>query len=363
MRVTLIIHSLGAGGAERIMSLMANYWARQGWPTTLLTIVGPDARPFFSLDPAVALRPLDLARASPTPFSGAVANLRRLRALRRAIIDSAPDVVIVFMTQTNVLTLAATAGLGFPVIVEEHTDPRHAALGRPWRALRRLLYPRAARVIALSDAALSYFPLAIRRRGVVMPNPVVLPVGDAPPLATEGRAVLALGRLVDLKGFDLLLESFARVAPHHPEWVLEIWGEGPCRVALEARRDALGLAGRAHFPGLTPRPLAELRRAGLFALSSRYEGFPTVLGEAMACGLPVVSFDCPSGPRQLVRDGVDGVLVPPGDVAALAAALDRLMGDAAERRRLAARAPEVLTRFGLDQIMGRWASLIAEVVR
>jgi GalNAc-alpha-(1->4)-GalNAc-alpha-(1->3)-diNAcBac-PP-undecaprenol alpha-1,4-N-acetyl-D-galactosaminyltransferase len=161
----------------------------------------------------------------------------------------------------------------------------------------------------------------------------------------------------------LLLSAFNLVAEKHPDWTLEILGEGPVRDYLEAAVQRRGLGERVRMPGFTCRPFDAMRRADLFVLSSLDEGFGNVLLEAMACGVAVVSFDCPSGPRHIIRNGVDGVLVPPRDSHAMAAVLDRLMGDEAERKRLAARAPEVLERFGVEKVMSMWEQLIFDCAR
>jgi glycosyltransferase involved in cell wall biosynthesis len=193
----------------------------------------------------------------------------------------------------------------------------------------------------------------------VIPNPVDLP--SPPPRAGEGRTLVAVGRLVDQKGFDLLLPAFARIAGVHPDWNLVIWGEGSGRAELEALRDRLGLADRVRMPGLTRHPGEWVEDAALFVLSSRFESFGNVVTEAMAAGLPVVVTDCPWGPGEIVRHGVDGWLVPPEDVDALAGGLDRLIGDPTLRARLAAAAKRNVRRFARDNVMAMWDDLVTGI--
>jgi glycosyltransferase involved in cell wall biosynthesis len=378
MRAALVISSLGPGGAERVLSTMANYWAAKGWKIDLLTLDGTDKPPFYRLHDAVAHHPLGLYGQSRRPLEAIQRNRQRARALRDSLRRAAPQIVISFGDRTNVLTLLAAAGLRVPVIVSERADPRHWDIGLGWEMLRRWLYPRAARIVLLSAEVRCYFSATVQRKSRVIPNPVVVPEGTAPgsklhspsPNHQEPGArsqeprvkrAMGMGRFTEEKGFDTLLRAFARVAPRHPEWSLELWGDGPLRPKLESLVEELALQDRASLPGRTTEPFAVMCRSDLFVLSSRTESFGNVLCEAMACGLPVVSFDCPSGPRQIIRHEVDGLLVPPGDLGALAAAMDRLMSDAGERARLAARAPEVRDRFGLERVMGMWEAVVAEV--
>jgi GalNAc-alpha-(1->4)-GalNAc-alpha-(1->3)-diNAcBac-PP-undecaprenol alpha-1,4-N-acetyl-D-galactosaminyltransferase len=139
-------------------------------------------------------------------------------------------------------------------------------------------------------------------------------------------------------------------------------GEGPERKTLEALATELGIARKVHWMGVVAEPEKVLNQAGIFVLSSRYEGFPNVILEAMSCGLPVVSFDCPTGPREIIREGIDGILVQAQDLDGLTAAMDRLMSDETERLRLGARATEVTDRFSLARIMAMWEDLLRRLV-
>lgn len=363
MRLTLVISSLAGGGAARVLSLMANHWAERGWPITLVTFHDRGEPPFFDLHPRVRHHSVPCF-SRPDALGRARDRLTHLWTLRRAIRESDPQAVISFIHMGNVRVLLACLGLRLPVIVSERTEPALGPLPWRWRLLRRWLYPLAARIVVQTESARDWFPPAVQAKTDVIPNPVTAPPAeedDAGPDAgadADRRTVLTMGRLVPVKGYERLLQAFAAIADRRAEWSLVVWGEGPLRADLEALRSRLGLDGRVFFPGRTREPFRELRRAALFVLTSRREGLPNALTEAMACGLPVVSFDCSSGVHSIIRDGVDGILTPPGDVRALASALDRLMGDPSERRRLAARAPDVLRRFGPERVMGRWEALL-----
>ncbi|MGH8118890.1 MAG: glycosyltransferase, partial [Rhodanobacteraceae bacterium] len=177
------------------------------------------------------------------------------------------------------------------------------------------------------------------------------------------HTLLAVGRLSPEKGFDLLIEAFAQVAERHRDWHLRILGEGPLRTDLEWRIAARGLGNRIAMPGFDADVREAMRAADLFVLSSRYEGFPNALLEAMAEGTACVSFDCDAGPRELIEHARNGWLVPAGDVPALAAALDALMRDAGTRARLGRCARGVVATYALPAILGQWNALVASVLR
>jgi len=368
LQISLVISSLASGGAEKVMATMANYWATSNNSVTLITL-SPRNTDFYQLHPQVKRVSLNLVDVSPDLCSAVSNNLRRVKRLREEIRRDTPDVVISFMDTTNVLTLLATVGSPTPAVVSERIDPRYHRINWIWAALRRLLYHRARAVVVQSEDVRGWAESVNHKNGVwVIPNPLNGAQCEAESKSDrsvsalpQGRLVVAMGRLVPQKGFDLLIQAFARCARKAHNWSLVILGDGEESGRLKTLAVELGIGARVSLAGRVAQPLAILRRAHLFTLSSRYEGFPNALLEAMACGLPVISFDCPSGPREIVRDGIDGVLVPPSNVAELAAAMERLMLDDEERRRLGLRAQEVTQRFGLERIMGIWNVLLDQI--
>lgn len=357
MKILFFISSLQCGGAEHVAATLCNRWASTGQDVTLATFDDGSAPPFFPLDERVRHLPLGLRKASTGLLDASLANLRRAPQITRAIEEVGPDRIVSFIEATNVLVLLAARRTAIPVVVAERIDPARHRLRAPWRILRRLTYGRAARIVVQTDAAAGFFPAAWRSRIAVIPNPVPEP-HDRSHVAGDGNRLVAMGRLEPQKGFDLLIRAFATIAEDRPSWTLTIYGEGQERVALADAIEDGALVGRVVLAGRAADAAEAFRRADLFVLSSRYEGFPNALCEAMAAGVPAVAFDCRSGPREIVRDGVDGILVPDGDVSALAAGLLRLTGDDDLRRMLGARAAEITERFSVDRIAVLWIDLL-----
>lgn len=342
------------------MALLANEWARRGQAVSLITL--EDSDDVYELAPAVERVRLGVSRASRGKWDAVRNNWRRLTVLRKAILERQPGAVISFMDVTNILTLLALSGTGVPVIVSERIDPRHYAIAGGWQWLRKCVYPRARAVVVQTEAvavwARDFLP---EEKVVVIPNPVDLPPGVAemtPPHWLPANYIAAMGRLDRQKGFDLLLDAFQKIAPQHPDVHVVVVGEGPERAALERLAEELHLADRVTMPGRVDAPWPVLAGCRGFVMSSRFEGYPNALLEAMALGAPVVSFDCPSGPGEMITDGVDGVLVEPENTARLAAAMDRVLQDEALRLRLSKAAQEKTKRFGVRQIVDLWERLI-----
>ncbi|MFH1265875.1 MAG: glycosyltransferase, partial [Planctomycetota bacterium] len=280
LRIAMVISSLSAGGAERVLVLLSKGLAALGHRVSVVTVFGEEDD-FYTLPEGVDRVALDLGKTTRTPVEKITVNAGRLSSLRRALRRIGPDVVISFMPETNVLVLLAGLRTKAPVIATEHADPRKEWTNRTWKGLRRLAYRLASRVVSVSEGVDAYFSWLPKARRAVIPNPISLAELDAPagePLALAWpRAVAAMGRLEPEKGFDLLIDAFARLAAGFPDWGLVILGEGSERGRLESLAAGYGLRERVELPGVLEDPFSTLKRADLFVLSSRSEGFGNAL--------------------------------------------------------------------------------------
>lgn len=361
-RILFLISAMIEGGAERVASQLCSRWARDGHEVILMPTFSGRGDCLYEIDPRVKLEYLaDRVRSRRKDPLNAV---RRLLALRRAMLEIDPDVVVSFLANVNVAAVMAGRGTGLPIILSERSYPPRDKLAGVFRLLRRLCYRWADCVVAPTrDTAEWITRHCPGSKVVIIPNPVSWPLNDGKPvilpdtvLPRARKILLAAGRLSPEKAFEDLLGAFAEVADDFLQWDLVILGEGPERFFLESRRSDLKLTGRVFLPGRAANMTQWYERADIVSLTSRYEGFPNVLAEAMAAGTPVVAVDCLTGPRDIVREGIDGLLIPPRSGASgLAAGLKKLMGDDDLRHRMGENARSVRDRFSLAEINKLWA--------
>ena len=351
-----------SGGAERVLAHVTRSLVSRGHDVSVLTWDQRGAVPFYPLDPKVVLINRDIGDSAqptrPTEF------VSRVIDLRRAICSEAPDVAIGFGHSMFVPMAFALAGTGIPVVASEHAAHAHYAERRADYVLFRIAARLVSYVTVISEAIRADYTSDLRRRMVIMPNPIMV---DQPvPAQRRGRLLLNVGRLDPQKDQATLIRAFGLLASRYDKWHLRILGEGHLRGELEALVAQLGLAKRVSLPGTTRDIVSAYAEADVFVLSSSYESFGLATLEAMGQDLPVVGFaDCP-GTNELVIHGKTGLLVDGGAdrVRALAAGLEELINRPSLRSRfgLAGR-DRVAELLRADTSNQRWEELLKAVVR
>lgn len=373
MYLIYLIHSVSnPGGMERVLLNKVTWLVRhKQWRVMVVTTDQKGRMPFYPFPPEVRMADLDI-NYSDDNDQGALHKvmgyLRRRwlhrRRLTRLLMQERPDVVVsLFPSESSFLPDIKD---GSRKVLELHFNRyfrlqygRHGLLGladrwRTWQDKR--LVQRFDRFVVLTEEDKGYWGALPNLE--VIPN-AALPQGD---VRSDGRShrVIAVGRLDYQKGFDRLIEAWAMVLGmgRCHDWHLDIFGQGEWHGMLQSMIDVRGLGGSVTLHAPTQNIAQEYARSAMLVMSSHYEGFPMVMIEGMVCGLPVVTFDFKCGPRDIICDGVNGLVVPDGDVKALAMAMMRLMDNEALRLRLASNACRVTYTYSEERVMGQWVRLL-----
>lgn len=372
MKISFLLHNAyGIGGTIATTFNLAHALADRH-EVEIVSVLRHRERPNFALDPRVSLRPLvDLRDEKEHPlhlrpakvFPVAEYRYRQyseLTDLRIGESLAATDAEVVIGTRPGLnVHLARQAPEHVIRIGQEHlTLDNHPPRLRT--TLRRA-YRRLDVLTTVTEADAAAYRRKMRLPGVrveALPNSVpdpVLPAADG-----TAKVVVAAGRLVPVKRYDLLIEAFAQVAAEHPDWRLRIYGKGEEQARLRQLIESLGLYDKAFLMGAAAPMEAEWVKGSIAASASNFEPFGMTIVEAMRCGLPVVSTDCPYGPGEIIKDGVDGRLVPVGDPDAMAAALLDLVRDDERRRQMGRTAVRNAGRFAPVPILEQAERLIDE---
>ena len=318
-KIDIITKAMTSGGAERVIAQLANYFTEQNVSCRIVTTDKREV--IYPLDEKVKV--VAIGKKSDNK---AIDRVLRYKKIRSVIQENKPDVVLTMPEDTGIYAILALIGTGIPVYVSERNNPWVMPNVRITRFLRKLAYPFAKGIIFQTEMAKTFFPEHIQKKGVVLQNPVDVTRIPEPYIGERKKVFAAVGRLEPQKNFQMLIKAFSEFHKEEKDYQLIIYGEGKERTNLEKLIKQLNLEGSVSLPGRNKDVLNAINDSAAFILSSDYEGMPNALIEAMCMGMPVISTDCPSGgPRELIRNGENGLLIDVNDVEGMEKAMKQLV--------------------------------------
>ncbi len=355
-KIAFVISSLTSGGAERVVSVLCNSLCKD-YQVTLIMLT--EMIPFYKINKEVDIIP---CKKEPNHENGSIRSIYSkyllVKKIARILRSKEIQVAIGFMRTSNILTILAAKYLGIPVLVSERNHPVviDRSQSKLWKLLMRLTYPRANKLVVQTELIKDYYNKFVPENKLeIIPNPIN-PDFESLSNGRSENIILSVGSLIPQKAQHHLINAFAKIAPGN--WSLKIFGEGARREELEHLIRSHGMSDKIDLPGRSQKIETVYQSAKIFVLTSNYEGFPNVLLEAMHFGLACISTDCPSGPGDILEDGVNGFLIPVGDEKALEKNLSILIEDKELRQSFSEKAKETSKYYSISRIKDYWVNLI-----
>lgn len=363
-KVLFHLNCFEQGGAERVVSNLVNRLVKEDYEVIAATEWQGEVE--FPLDERVRRIHVGLRKEDENKNRLVKIGLR-FGYLRRLIKEEKPDIVIAFTRRPNYRALISAFGLSVPVVTAVRQDPKSYYNSFADKLLIPLLYPRAAGCVFQTQEQKEYFPVSLQKRSRIILNPVNDKYLNVPKPKVREKTVVQSGRLVDFKNQAMLLRAFVSVHEKHPDYKLKIYGGDSfdgTKELLESIIRENHAEGYIELMGASDSLEAELPKASVYAFSSDYEGMPNALLEAMCLGMPIVATDCPcGGPRTVMTDGKNGLLIPVGDEKAMEKGINRLIEDRELAERLGDNARKVSDRINAASVLAQWKEYIEEVVQ
>lgn len=352
-KICFMINTLTGGGAERVTSIVTSYLSQnEGMEIHLITLAKKEKE--YELAPEVIRHNLDL------DFNSTKGMVKSFFATRKYMARLNCDCYVGIDIFANIIVSSLGVFSKRKTIISERNAPKQVQIKGIMKVLRKLFYPFADCVVFQTEGARNDSPSNISKKGIVIPNPVK---SDLPRNVPTEHIICAAARLSAEKNYNLLINSFAEIVKSHPEYKLSIFGQGIMENELKEYVASLNLDDKIIFEGYCTDVHDRMKNAEIFVLSSDYEGLPNSLLEAMAMGFAVISTDCPpGGPRSLIENGKNGLLVPVGDKNAMIDAMLRYIDDSEFRKSAGELALEVNDVYSVEKITSAWQKCIELVL-
>jgi len=354
MKILFTISSLDTGGAEKILTTLANHFDNMGHDITIV-ILSKD-KPFFYINDTINLIVLDIKKRKSKILDRLNYIPSLINSLRKTVDVENPDIVISFMSEMNILSIISSKLAHKPILISERSSYDFLDIKPFWKKARRIIYPFADGLVVLNKTDMQRYSFVKYR--YIIKNPLILK--ERHTNIKQEKIILCVGRLNFVKGFDMAIEAFSKIK--QKDWRLVIVGDGKEREYLENLIYNLNMDSRVELVGVVKDVEYYYKRASIFVLSSRSEGFPGVLCEAMGYGCAVISFDCSSAIKDIITHNIDGVVVEAENINKLTKAINLLVDNPNKRRVLGQKAKEIRDKLNIDKIANRWLEITKNIV-
>lgn len=346
-KIFFVSGSMAHGGAERVISILSNYYASIGYDVSIIMLLHNNV--CYELNDSIDVVDLTYGKKK-----GAMHLLEVINNLRNYVKKNTPDVVVSFMGPIVLFSGIALRGLNVKHITSERIDPSQAKRKYIFKVLLNCVYRTCDKCVLQTKRAWNYFPKRIKENSVIIPNPISV-VCEAQ--KERRKRIVTAGRLTTQKNHKMLIEAFYNVHKRHPEYILDIYGKGECEEELQNKIKELDLENCVFLKGASSTIHQDIADAEIFALSSDYEGLSNALLEAMMMGLSCISTNC-AGSDEVISDGENGLLVHIGDTSGMEQALEKLVTDKALRIKIGKNAKESAKAFYVDNVIDMWRKVI-----
>lgn len=356
MKIDFYISSLSGGGAENVLIMLAEQFTETGNQVSITSL--EKRKQFYDVSTKVKLY-----KKHNGSDNKIIDFLKDVRYIHQRIIESKADISISFLSRCNILLLLVSFFSKRKIVVCDRNNPLKEHSKKTF-LFSCLLYRRANKIVVQTEQIKQMYPSYLQKKLVVLENPLNTKKLDT---MIEGvsiekeNVVISIGRLEKQKDFKTLIKAFHAISKKYAGWTLKIFGVGDMELELQRLIESYGETKRILLCGHTKEPFVEMKKSKIFVLSTFYEGFPNVLCEAMYAGLPCISTDCISGPRELINNGENGLLVPIGDVIKMERALEILIQNTELREKLGKKATKDCCRLKIDNISEKWLMMLSEL--